>query len=145
MATDLTKCPPRSPRCKLGGYSLIPRMLDKCRGELAGKGGDYHYACPLDQRIIEFLGIDQDALKAEVATGKGDGDILTWITQNQKNKHAAAEISAWSVEQDSRGPDPESQDFFDKYLSECGPNRKDITMWADLLDLDDFVSFGGKA
>ena len=44
--TDLTLRPPRSPRCRLGGYALLPRMLDKGRATLAGKNGDYHYACP---------------------------------------------------------------------------------------------------
>jgi hypothetical protein len=29
--------------------------------------------------------------------------------------------------------------------SKVGPNREDIVTWFDLLDLDDYVSFGGKA
>jgi Domain of unknown function (DUF5069) len=29
FALDLTKRPPRSPRLRLGGYALLPRMLDK--------------------------------------------------------------------------------------------------------------------
>ncbi len=28
---DLTKFPPRSPRVRLGGYVILPRMLDKGR------------------------------------------------------------------------------------------------------------------
>ena len=46
---DLTQFPPRSPRVRLGGYAILPRMLDKGRATLAGKNGEYHYACPLDQ------------------------------------------------------------------------------------------------
>ena len=34
---DLTKQPPRSPRVRLGGYVVLPRMLDKGRATLAGK------------------------------------------------------------------------------------------------------------
>ncbi|HKS37360.1 MAG TPA: DUF5069 domain-containing protein, partial [Verrucomicrobiae bacterium] len=34
-APDLTQRPPRSPRSRLGGYSLLPRMLDKGRATLA--------------------------------------------------------------------------------------------------------------
>ena len=52
-APDLTQRPPRSPRVRLGGYALLPRMLDKGRATLAGKNGEYHYACPLDQRLLE--------------------------------------------------------------------------------------------
>src|SRR5581483_669085 len=84
-APDLTKRPPRSPRVKLGGYVILPRLLDKCRATIAGKPGEYHYACPVDQRFLGFVGIDPEALKNEVATGKGDGDILEWINANAKH------------------------------------------------------------
>ncbi|HYR57924.1 MAG TPA: DUF5069 domain-containing protein [Chthoniobacteraceae bacterium] len=144
--TDLTQRPPRSPRARLGGYALLPRMLDKCRAEIAGKSGEYHFNCPLDQRILEFLGIDAEALKSEVAKGKGDGEILEWIKANQANKHTPAEIDAWSEAQWKRAPDDaESRDFFNELLQACGPNRTDVTTWGDLLDLDDYVTFGGKA
>jgi hypothetical protein len=35
-APNLTQRPPRSPRVRLGGYVLLPRLLDKGRAELAG-------------------------------------------------------------------------------------------------------------
>ena len=143
--TDLTRRPPRSVRMRLGGYALLPRMLDKCRAELAGTAGSFHYACPNDQRILSFLGIDADALRTEVATGKGDGEILAWITVHQRNRHVPEEIEAWSDAMDKRTPTAEDREKFEQYLAECGPNRKDITRWPDLLDLDDFVSYGGKA
>jgi len=143
--TDLTLRPPRSVRARLGGYALLPRMLDKCRAELAGTQGSFRFDCPNDQRILTFLGIDAGALKAEVAKGKGDGDLLAWITANQRNSHTPEEIEAWSDSMDKRRPTPDDREFFDKYLAECGPNRSDIQRWPDLLDLDDFVSYGGKA
>jgi Domain of unknown function (DUF5069) len=51
-APDLTKRPPRSAR--LGGYAILPRMLDKGRAEIASTNGEFHYNCPLDQHIINF-------------------------------------------------------------------------------------------
>ena len=42
-APDLTKRPPRSPRNRLGGYVLLPRMLDKGRADITGKIGEYKY------------------------------------------------------------------------------------------------------
>ena len=143
--TDLTQHAPRSTRTRLGGYVLLPRMLDKGRADIAGKNGEYHFNCPLDQRILGFLGIEADALRAELAKGKGDGEILEWIQANQKNKHTPANIEAWSDEQGKRGPDGESQEYFDGMKKAAGPNRTDINTWADLLDLDDYVTFGGKA
>jgi hypothetical protein len=143
--TDLTQRPPRSPRARLGGYALLPRMLDKGRAEVAGKSGEYHFNCPLDQRILEYLGIDAEALKAQLAAGKGDGDILKWIHANQKNKHTDAEIETWSDAAGKRKPDGESLDYFNQMRQAVAPHRADIETWADMLDVDDYVSFGGKA
>jgi hypothetical protein len=70
---DLTKFPPRSPRVRLGGYAILPRCLDKGRATLAGKQGEYHYACPLDQRFLTFAGIDPEALKKQL--GKSDTEV----------------------------------------------------------------------
>jgi hypothetical protein len=142
---DLTQRPPRSTRTRLGGYVLLPRMLDKGRAEIAGKSGEFHYNCPLDQRILAFLGIDAESLHAELAKGKGDGEILEWIKANQINKHTSEEIEAWSEEQSKRRPDADSREFFTEMLQAAGPHRTDIKTWADMLDLDDYVTYGGKA
>jgi hypothetical protein len=146
-APDLTQRPPRSPRVRLGGYALLPRMLDKCRATLAGKNGEYHYACPLDQHILNFLGLDAEALKAEVAIGKSDSEILAWITANASNKREAWEIAAWSTFQENRGPDSDAEtlEWFRETVGKLSKTREDIRTYADLLDLDDYVTFGGKA
>ncbi len=142
---DLTKQPPRSPRVRLGGYVLLPRMLDKGRALLSGKNGEYSYACPLDQRFLEYTGVDADALKQELAAGKGDGEILDWINSHAKIKHTQSEIEAWSVWQERRAPDNhESREYFNKLHKQAAPKRTDIVSWFDLLDADDFGSFGGK-
>lgn len=142
---DLTKQPPRSPRVCLGGYVILPRMLDKGRAALAGKNGEYNYACPLDQRFLEFAGVDAKALKKQLASGKGDGEILEWIRKNAKNQRTDAEIQAWSYLQANRAPsDLESREFFHGVHSRIAPQRDDISSWFDLLDVDDYVSFGGK-
>ncbi|HYY31745.1 MAG TPA: DUF5069 domain-containing protein [Chthoniobacterales bacterium] len=84
------------PRQRLGGYALLPRMLDKGRAKIAGTSGEYHYNCPLDQPILNFLGLDPGALREQLATGKGDGEILQWISENAQHKHAPWEIEQWS-------------------------------------------------
>ena len=143
---DLTQRPPRSPRVRLGGFALLPRMLDKGRASLAGKNGEYHYNCPLDQRFVEFVQIDPEALKEQLSAGKGDGDILKWIMETSKTKPSPVEIEAWSAFVERRGTgDIESRAFFNELHTGCGPKREDIATWCDLLDLDDYVSFGGKA
>ncbi len=141
---DLTKHPPRSPRVRLGGYDILPRMLDKGRATLAGKNGEYKYACPLDQRFLEFVGLDPEALKAQLT--KSDGEVLSWIQANARHQRAPHEIAAWSAWQEQRTPsDVESREFFNGIHKNIGPNREDISTWFDLLDWDDYVSFGGRA
>ena len=144
--TDLTQRPPRSPRARLGGIALLPRMLDKGRATLAGKNGEYKYDCPLDENVTDFLGIDADALKAELATGKGDGEILEWIAAAAKHKRAPWEVAQWSAWRDQVVPsDVETREFFNGYHKQVGEKREDISTWCDVLDLDDYVTFGGKA
>lgn len=144
--TDLTQRPPRSARTRLGGYALLPRMLDKGRAAIAGKHGDYKYACPLDQQFVSFVGIDTEGLLKQLEQGKGDGEVLAWIEENATHKRAPWEIEQWSAYQERRVPtDVETRDFFSSLHKGSGEKREDIATWADLLDLDDYVSYGGKA
>jgi len=143
---DLTQRPPRSPRTRLGGFAILPRMLDKGRALIAGTIGEYKYACPLDQRFLDFAGIDPEELKEQLTEGKGDGEILAWITEHSKTKPTELEIQAWSEWVGRRVPaDIESREFFNEMQTKVAPKREDIVTWFDMLDVDDFVSFGGKA
>jgi hypothetical protein len=146
QAPDLSQQPPRSPRVRLGGYAILPRMLDKGRATIAGKNGEYHFACPMDQRFLEFAGIDPKALKKELAKGKGDGEILEWIQANARHQRTDVEIAAFTAYADRNTPgNTESRTYFNEIHSQVAPKREDIVTWFDLLDLDDYVSFGGKA
>ena len=141
---DLTKFPPRSPRVRLGGYVILPRMLDKGRATVAGKNGEYHYACPLDQGFLEYVGIDPEALKKQL--NNSDTEVLEWINKNANHKRAMPEILAWSAWQEQSAPDnPESREHFNDIQKAAAPKREDIATWFDVLDVDDYVSFGGKA
>ena len=141
---DLTKFPPRSPRVRLGGYVILPRMLDKGRATLVGKNGEYHYACPLDQHFLDFTGIDPEALKKELT--KSDTEVLAWIEKHAKHKRTAPEIIAWTQWQENRAPNnPDGRASFNGIHKAIAPARTDITTWFDVLDADDFATFGGKA
>jgi hypothetical protein len=145
-APDLTQRPPRSPRCRLGDYATLPRLLDKGRATVAGTNGEFNYDAPIDQRLKDFLGLDLEALREELATGKGDGEILEWINTNAKHKRSAWEIEQWSSFMDRRGPsgDVETLQFFAEYVGRFAKDREDLKTWFDLVDLDDHVTFGGK-
>jgi hypothetical protein len=143
---DLTQHPPRSARVRLGGFVILPRMLDKGRATIAGKHGEYHYNCPLDQRFLNFVGVDAEALKAQLASGKSDSEVLEWILKSAKHVPSETAIEQWSSLAERRVPaDVESRDYFNNIHKTAGSHREDVTTWFELLDLDDYVSFGGKA
>lgn len=145
-APDLTKRPPRSPRVRLGGLVILPRMLDKGRAAIAGTVGEYHYDCPLDGYVKGFLDFDADGLKEQLAAGAGDGEALEWILANCKNKRTPAEIAAWSDYIENTPPgDLRMRGFIQESHTEIAPDRTDIHTLFHLLDLDDHVSYGGKA
>jgi hypothetical protein len=131
---------------RLGGYVILPRILDKGRAAIAGKIGEYNFGCPTDQRFLAFAGIELEALREQLDTGKGDGEILAWIQKNAKNKPTDSDIMAWSTLQERRAPDNiEGREFFQEEHKRIAPEREDISTWFDLLDLDDYVTFGGQA
>jgi Domain of unknown function (DUF5069) len=146
-APDLTQRSPRSPRVRLGGYVMLARILDKGRATLAGRAGEYKYDSGMDQHWLRFTGIDAAALKDKLAQGLGDGEILAWVQENAAHKRQPWEIQQWSTYFGQRGPDSDAEtlEFFAERLGKFSKTREDVKTWFDLLDLDDFVSFGGKA
>jgi hypothetical protein len=144
---DLTHRPPRSPRVQLGGYVLLPRILDKGRASVAGKLGDYHFEGKgMDRHFFTFTGIDHAAFKAEVAKGLGDGDMLSWVQANAKHQRQPWEINAWSEYHLHRTPDSDNETlvFFADEIKKFSATREDVKTWFDLLDFDDYCTFGGK-
>ena len=143
---DLTARPPRSPRVRLGSFVTLPRIIDKGRAKIAGQHGAYNYNGPLDHRFFNFVKIDQEAFLAQIATGKGDGELLAWVLENAGHKAEAWEIAAWSAHFEAAvSPTLEAKERFVRQLAEQAPARTDIHTLFDRLDLDDHVSFGGKA
>lgn len=145
-APDLAQHPPRSPRVKLGGFVHLPRLLDKARAAAAGKLGEFIYPCPLDNRFFAFTGLAADALLAEAKTGKSDTEMLAWVMGNLSPKRQPWEIKAWSDYLTALSPgDIQRHKVFAEHIEKLGPGRDDIVTYFDRLDLDDYVSYFGKA
>src|SRR5712664_4834574 len=144
---DLTQRPPRSFRVRLGGFVILPRMLDKGRATLSKMNGAYNYNSPTDQHLVRFLGFNADAMLKELAAGKGDGEMLEWVQSHSKTPRAPWEIEAWSSFMEKRGPDSDSEtlELFAGYVAKFSKTREDIRTWFEAIELDDYVSFGGNA
>ena len=138
---DLNKEAPRSPRTRLGDYALMARMIDKGRATINGTVGEYHFACPLDQNLFEFKGVQADEVKGVLQSGASDEEVLAWF-----NKHGAAkspaEIKAWSDGVESYNPHetPEKREWFDGECAKLGLDPAKSTL-VDYLETDDHVSF----
>lgn len=142
---NLSQHPPRSARVRLGGFVHLSRLLDKCRALNGGTLGDYIFPCPLDKRFFQFTGIDSQAFLNEVKTGKSDTEMLAWVNAHLQPVRAPHEILAWSHWLENLGPgDADRHAGFAETLREIAPGRDDIRTNFDRLDLDDYVSFGGR-
>ena len=138
---NLTKESPRSPKVKVGGYVILGRTIDKCRADLAGTIGDYHFDCPLDNILFGFKGIKGVDFKAVVKKSKSDDEIVQWLN-GVGNKKTAAEIDQWSeqVSKSSLYTIPEKRDYFSGECVKLGLNPEKTTTF-DWLDADDKASF----
>jgi hypothetical protein len=140
---DLTQHPPRSVRVRIGGFAHLGRLLDKARAFIAGKHAGYRYNCPLDRQFFSFTGIDHERMLAEIKTGKSDTDMLAWVREN--TTRLPSEIYAWSNWMDQYGPaGAGGHEWVAETIKANAGDRDDIRSFADLLDLDDYVSYGGK-
>ena len=145
-APDLSQHPPRSPRVRLGGYVVLPRILDKARAHLAGTTGLYKWNNPLDQRLWLFTGLKAEDFLAAVATGKSDSEMLAWVNANAKPTRQTWEIIAWSEWLENLSPgDAKRHAMFAEEITRHAPAREDIHTIFDRLDMDDFLTFGGAA
>lgn len=145
-ALNLNQRPPRSPRVRLGGYTILPRLLDKARAVIAGTAGEYKYNNPNDGHFFRFTGIAPEALLEQVKSGAGDWDILLWVNEHAPLKRTALEISQWADWSESVAfNDVEMREWFTEQIKRLNPAREDLRGTFDYLDLDDHVSFGGQA
>lgn len=145
-APNLTQRPPRSPRVRLGGYAMLPRILDKARASLAGQAGDYKFGNPMDRHFFAFTGITQDALLEQLRTGAGDWEMLCWVNVQANPQRHPHEIRSWSAWLETMPiGDAEDLEWFAAQSKRLNPARTDLNTITDYLDTDDHVSFGGKA
>jgi uncharacterized protein DUF5069 len=140
-AKDLSKEPPRSPRHRIGGYSIMARMMDKGRAEIHGTAGEYHYNCGLDQMLFDFKELDHEEVKKLLGSGASDAEVLDWVNSHGKPK-TTAEIAEFSRSFENYRPydNPDKREWFEGECGSLGLDPKASTL-SDYLETDDRVSF----
>ena len=133
---DLTKSYPRSVKDKFAGVVMLGRAIDKGRAKNAGTLGEYKYDCPMDQAVFGVLGINAESFAKEL--GRSDADLEKYVKDTFISKVDAAKITEFNTAFLTRGPsDADGQKYFDGLRDQIAPDRKDVTAWPDLLDLDE--------
>lgn len=133
---DLTRTYPRSPKERLGGYLHLGRMIDKARAKASQTAGEYIFPCPLDQSLLEYLGIRAEDFYRAVLD-RDDTECLEWLRENAPRK-IPEEIEAWNRK--LLGRQPQSEESLRRFLQireRIAPERTDVTAWVDLLDLEE--------
>jgi len=123
----------------MAGYVIVARALDKCRAELAGTAGEYHFDCPLDNIFFDFTGINGDKFKEYVATGASDEEVATWV-KDQAKEQSEEEVVKWNndlrYKRISEMP-LNLQVFLEGYIEEFIPKDKIIYYWFDVYDIEE--------
>ena len=141
LAPDLTKGFPHSPHAMLAGYILAKRALDKCRAELAGTVGEYHFDCPLDNMFLGFAGLKGADFKEFVATGTDDEAVAKWIEEHA-TKRPRIEIIKWNndlrYKRLSEMPD-QLQEYMEDYIPKNVPAAviHHIRYFFDIFDAEE--------
>jgi hypothetical protein len=140
-AKDLTKEAARSPRIRVGGYTILARMADKGRAFLNGTVGEYHFDCPVDNMLFGFKGVTGDEVKKVLESGASDEQIAKWFDTHGTPK-TAQEIKAWSDAIEAARPydNAEQREWFVGACGELGLKPQNTTLF-DYLEADDRASF----
>ncbi|HEY1429033.1 MAG TPA: DUF5069 domain-containing protein [Candidatus Tumulicola sp.] len=136
---DLTKTAPRSAKDKLAGLVSLERTIDKAKAFNDGDLGDYHYDCPHDKPLFEFLGTNGPEFAQKVKELGSDQAVATWLQQKSLSHKSQADIDAFNDDRMHWHPDAgtDSAMFFDSERRRVAPDRPEIVTWFDLLDLDE--------
>lgn len=140
-ARDLRKEPPRSAHFRIRDYVILARAIDKCRADIQGIAGGYHFNCPLDQKLFEFKGIDAAQFRDFVKTGASDEEIGHWMDEHG-NVQTPGSISEWSARMDNYHPyaDEDKRQWFIEQCKPLGIDPRKTTLFG-YLEADDKASF----
>lgn len=133
----------RSPRETLGGYVILPRLIDKIRLHAQGKLPAEYIANLLkpgltcDGRLLTFTGLDAEKLRHAILAAKTDGEILAWVEQHAK-PHTETEKRQWIDEIEAYRPNAEWAKWRREVYKDIAAKIDPATLnLFDLIDMDE--------
>jgi hypothetical protein len=100
----------RSPRESLGGYIILPRLIDKVRLHAKRQLPEAYKANllgdepTLDGRLLAFTGLDGTALRDIILRSHTDDEVLLWV-QGHARPVSPEEQERWATEVARYHPD----------------------------------------
>ncbi len=138
LKRDLTTSYPRSVREKYLGVVQLGRAVDKGVALASGLNGEYNFDCPMDKAVFGFLGIDGNALLDVIKQAQSESEIEAYLKPFVAKK-SPSDVEAFNAEFLEHSPQPGSpgEAYFLELRGQVAPDRTDVRVWADLLDLDE--------
>jgi hypothetical protein len=102
---------------------------------------------PTKPRTVIFASGDDAEAKQSVIELINSTGLVAIDQAHSKPPRAPWEIEAWSAFMEKRAPDSDAETlaFFAENLGKISKTREDVKTWFEFGELDDYVSFGGKA
>ncbi|HEY4485633.1 MAG TPA: DUF5069 domain-containing protein [Nitrospiria bacterium] len=135
--------PPRSPRASLGGYVILPRLIDKVRLHAKGRlppGYVENLLKPgltLDGRFLSFTGLDAEELRLAILGSPTDDAVLDWVGKNAR-PCPAEEKRRWAEEIDAYRPAPDRAAIRARFYPDLA-GRVDLAAISvfEMIDMDE--------
>ena len=137
------KIPLRSPREAIGGYVILPRLIDKVRLEAEGNLSP-EYAenllkpgLTLDGRFLAFTGLSGEALRGAIHSSQTDEEVLAWVERHGRPR-STEEKRRWAEEIDAYRPNPERAARRKQIYPELA-EKVDLAAFSvfDIIDIDE--------
>jgi hypothetical protein len=102
----------RSPRSALGGFIILPRLIDKVRLHAQGLLPPDYVAnllkpgSTLDGRFLTFAALQAEGLRAAILASPTDEAVLAWVEQHGRPR-SDEEKRRWADEVATYRPTPE--------------------------------------
>ena len=133
---NLVESIPRSPKIKIEGLVMVPRMIDKAKAYNSNTLGEYIFPCPLDKIILEFLNTNHKEF-AYQTQNLSDKELASWVEKKclRWSKDDKEQTNKKILD---RKPDtPESLHRFDVIRNKINPIAGNVTTWVELIELEE--------
>jgi hypothetical protein len=118
------------------GLVFLPRLVDKMRAAGTAALDGYNYkTVGMDAEVIEFLGVDADALEAAVKTAASDAEVFDWISMHARKWTRQEAIALNHAILDDGQRSHEERERFEARRLQRYPDRA-LHYYVDLIEAD---------